>query len=158
MIPRLLNWTCLDKIYQIPSGRAKSLKILPLVSLSLKTMILETLPPFFSSVGLIWFGAPGPLGEPQVHHQPGTYEINAVIFAKNIIRSRNANMASLVFSHRVVSRTVHTTFHHSHLDARLAAIALLQTLCFHIKSAFFTWRFFLIGIFCPKAADQEGLH
>ena len=67
-------------------------------------------------------------------------------------------MASLVFSHRVVSRTVHTTFHHSHLDARLAAIALLQTLCFHIKSAFFTWRFLLIGIFCPKAADQEGLH
>ena len=45
-------------------------------------MILETLPPFFSSVGLIWFGAPGPLGEPQVHHQPGTYEINAVIFRR----------------------------------------------------------------------------
>ena len=33
----------------------------------------------FSSVGLIWFWAPGPLEEPQVHHQPGTFDISAVI-------------------------------------------------------------------------------
>ena len=67
------------------SRHAKPLKNLALVSfqsfhsLSLKTMILEILSPFFSSVGLILFWAPGPLGEPQVHHQPGTFEINAVI-------------------------------------------------------------------------------
>ena len=85
IIPRLMNSIFLDRIYQIPPGNAKPFKILPLVSfqkfhsVTLKTMIFETLPPFCPSVVLIWFWAPGPLGEPQVHHQPGTFEINAVI-------------------------------------------------------------------------------
>ena len=123
----------------------------------------------FSSVGLIWFWAPGPLEEPQVHHQPGTFDISAVICRQKHHKKQECWYGEPCFSletflchptisHRSVSRTVHTTFHHSHLDARLAAIALLQTLCFHIKSAFFTWRFFLVGIFCPKATDQEGFH
>ena len=59
IIPRLMNSIFLDRIYQIPPGHAKPFKILPLVSfqkfhsVTLKTMILETLYPFCPSVGLI---------------------------------------------------------------------------------------------------------